>query len=130
MSSIHIASCKCGYEKRIMVGGLMDGYQDDSRFPFYCQHCGLVEANIAKIIGKDLANASLNNPKESVNAPTCPDCGSADIDQYGIPPASLPPDNHPQALQAWGFKASKTGNLCPKCKQMSLVFSSSHICID
>lgn len=89
MSSEHKAICKCGFEKTIYVGGLMGGYHKDSRFPFYCQHCGLVEANIAEFIGKKVAEPSSIKQDEVQNAPTCPHCGSAHIDQYGKPPASI-----------------------------------------
>jgi hypothetical protein len=126
MASEHKATCKCGFKKTINVGGLMGGFQEDSRFPFYCQHCGLVEANIAKCI----AEPSAIKQDESQNAPVCPHCGSAHIDQYGKPPASIPQKKQTLALQAWGFRANKEGNLCPSCKEMTLVFHHASILFD
>jgi hypothetical protein len=130
MSSTHHATCKCGFSKTLNVGGLMSSYHEDSRFPFYCQHCGLVEANIAEFIGKSMADASSSNKTEIQNAPTCPHCGNTHIDQYGKPPASIPSKNQTRTLQAWGFEANKEGNLCPACKEMTLVFHHSHILSD
>jgi len=108
----------------------MSSYHEDSRFPFYCQHCGLVEANIAEFIGKSMADASSSNNTEIQNAPICPLCGNTHIDQYGKPSASIPSKNQTRTLQAWGFEANKEGNLCPACKEMTLVFHHSHILSD
>jgi predicted RNA-binding Zn-ribbon protein involved in translation (DUF1610 family) len=47
------------------VGGDMTTGMDDSRFPFYCAHCGLVDVNTALAVSE------------------CPNCGTADIAQYG-----------------------------------------------
>jgi hypothetical protein len=130
MSSEHKAICKCGFKKMIYVGGLMSGYHEDSRFPFYCQHCGLVEANIAEFIGKKVAEPSSIKQGEVQNAPTCPHCGSAHIDQYGKPPASIQSTKQTPTLQAWEFRANKEGNLCPACKEMTLVFHHASILFD
>ena len=130
MSSEHKAICKCGFERTINVGGLMNGFQKDSRFPFYCQHCGLVEANIAEFIGNTVAEPSSSKQGEIQKTPTCPQCGSTHIDQYGKPPASLKSTKQPRALQAWEFKANNEGNLCPACKEMTLVFHHANVYFD
>jgi hypothetical protein len=130
MSSEHKAICKCGFTKILTVGGMMGSFREDSRFPFYCQHCGLVEANIAKFIGNNHAETSSINQNEIPSAPTCPHCGNAHIDQYGKPPASFASKKQARTLQAWRFDANKEGNLCPVCKEMTLVFHHAHREID
>lgn len=130
MASIHLAKCKCGFNKKITVGGVMSGFYEHSRFPFYCQHCGLVEANIAQLIGKSTTGPSSDKQCEDRKMPTCPNCGNQHIDQYGRPPASVPTNNQDKTLQAWGFHANREGNLCPACKEMTLVFHSASILLD
>ena len=130
MSSDHEATCKCGFEKTINVGGLMSGFEKDSRFPFYCKHCGLVEANIAEFIGNTMAEPSSDKQVEIQNTPSCPHCGSTHIDQYGKLPASLTLKKQTKTLQAWGFRANREGNLCPACKEMTLVFHHASIHFD
>lgn len=122
MASVHLATCKCGFEKEITVGGLMEGFADNSTFPYYCQLCGLVEANIADLLGQ-----TADNP---TTAATCPECGNKHIDQYGKPPASLITRAKRQTLQAWNFQANQDGNLCPSCKQMTLQFMPAHVYFD
>ena len=130
MGAEHKATCKCGFEKTIHVGGMMSGIQEDSRFPFYCQRCGLVEANIAKFRGKSIAEPLSIKQDEAQSTPTCPHCGNAHIDQYGKPPASVPTKKQTKTLQAWGFHANGEGNLCPACKNMTLVFHHAGILYD
>ena len=104
----------------------MQGFSENSTFPYYCQHCGLVGANIAKLITQSVSSTPSNT-----NKATCPKCGNTNIDQYGKPPASIPSNKKEfPALQAWGFKANGRGNLCPACKQMTLDFHSSHVRYD
>lgn len=67
----HQATCHCGFNTQITVGGTMSNFLEDSRFPFYCEHCGLVEVNTA------------------LTTAVCPNCGSAGIAQYGRPPVSV-----------------------------------------
>lgn len=131
MASEHKATCKCGFEKMINVGGLMSGFHQDSRFPFYCQHCGLVEANIANFVNNSMSDPSSIAQDKILSATTCPHCGNTCIDQYGKPPASIPSKNkQTPTLQAWGFRANKEGNLCPACKEMTLVFHHANVLFD
>ena len=108
MSSKHNATCQCGFETEVEVGGYMKTYLECSYFPYYCSTCGLVHANIQLAV------------------PVCPDCASAEIKQYGKPPVSIPTDSSPKTLCAWDYTASAEGNLCPSCKQMTLVFHHAH----
>jgi hypothetical protein len=105
MGSVHEAKCECGFRADVTVGGGMADYTENAPFPFYCERCGLVEVNTALEIR------------------TCPSCGNTDVHQYGQPPASRPGDDKRHALQNFSFTAPATGNLCPKCKKMTLVFS-------
>ena len=130
MASVHKAICPCGYNVNIGVGGTMSNYRDYSTFPFYCQQCGLVSANIAAWIGQKIPAASSTGLGKDSNLPNCPKCGNKNIDQYGVPPASTPPGESRVAMQAWNFKTYTNGNLCPACKQMTLVFRSAHILAD
>jgi hypothetical protein len=80
-------------------------YLESSPFPFYCKDCGLVEANTA------------------LRSPVCPKCKTTDILQYGRPPISLVPKVKRAVIQNFDFKAFAEGNLCPQCKDMTMVFS-------
>ncbi len=89
----------------------MRDFQTNSRFPHYCQDCGLVDVNVQ---AKPIA---------------CPSCQSTAVIAYGQEPISLPSDE--RAGVDWGgYCAPRTGNLCPKCKQMTLEFESPSIMFD
>ena len=93
----------------------MRNFREHSRFPYYCQHCGLVEANTAK---------------SPPNVPSCPKCENTNIDPYGKPPASSVFDiERPALLAGWGSVNYK-GNLCPSCKQMTLEFHAARLLYD
>ncbi len=111
MGNISKATCLCGYSKTVTVGGNRQDYLTDSRFPFYCEKCGLVEVNIR--------NQNLN----------CPKCSSFEIKQYGKHPVSIEKDSYP-SIQCNNYGAHKADNLCPKCHKMTLVFQSPHIFFD
>ena len=130
MASVHTASCECGYRTQIAIGGTKASFLEHSTFPYYCQHCGLVSVNIADFIGERATKEALMQRRKSAHPPTCPKCGSKDLDQYGISPASMQVTPNRRALQAWNFVADEKGNLCPDCKQMTLVFKSANICAD
>ena len=107
MGSIHTASCKCGYEKEVTIGGSMSDFNTVSYFPHYCQNCGLIEVNIA--IGRRGKRA-------------CPICKNPKIQEYGHGKVSTLIKRGELALQWWEYKANEHGNLCPACKKMTLVF--------
>ncbi len=87
----------------------MRGFRKVSYFPHYCENCGLVEVNIAKSEAKGIV-------------PPCPKCGNNDLHEYGTATACVPVVNNQVALD-WGtYHAMEKGNLCPKCKKMTLVF--------
>jgi predicted RNA-binding Zn-ribbon protein involved in translation (DUF1610 family) len=112
MRSKHKATCQCGYLTEITVGGDMSTQLQDSRFPFYCRHCGLVEVNTA------------------LTTPVCPNCGTADIAQYGQPPVSVVHSHKYSAPREFSLAADATGNLCPQCKGMTLVFHPPSVPVD
>lgn len=111
MGNIRKASCECGYARNITIGGSRQDYLSDSRFPFYCKKCGLVEVNVR--------NQKL----------LCSQCQSSEITQYGKHPVSVKKDAYP-SVQCNNFAAHKTDNLCPKCHKMTLVFESPHTFFD
>lgn len=105
------AICKCGFSQSVRVGGNQTTFHEDSSFPFLCDQCGIVDINIAKV--------------ERI----CPFCASPQIVQYGLAPASLSWEGFPH-LQ-WGeCKAHSEGNLCPQCRQYSLIFKSPDFFFD
>jgi Zn finger protein HypA/HybF involved in hydrogenase expression len=112
MSAMHKATCECGYLTEITVGGNMSTQLQDSRFPFYCKHCGLVEVNTA------------------LTSPVCPNCGTADIAQYGRPPVSVVHSHKYPVLQNSSFEAGATENLCPRCQEMTLIFHPASVQVD
>ena len=114
MGSFHTAHCPCGFKGGVSVGGNRATYMTDSVFPFYCEKDGLISVNFREEPYK------------------CTWCKSTDIKHYGVPPVSLPPEGERPwpTLQAWDFKAYREGNLCPKCKQMTLVFGGAEMLFD
>ena len=114
MGSRHSASCPCGYLNNVNIGGSRATFMTDSEFPFYCEKDGLVSVNFR-------------------NVPfACPWCKSSEIKQYGLPPVSLAPTNGKRwpDLQVSSLEAYFEGNLCPKCKEMTLVFSGVDMLFD
>jgi hypothetical protein len=114
LGSFHKAGCPCGFKSSVSVGGSRASFMIDSQFPFYCRKDGLISVNFREQPYK------------------CRWCESTDVQQYGLPPISLLPTGERSwpTLQAWEFKAYREGNLCPQCKQMTLVFSSSELLFD
>jgi len=111
MGSCHHASCECGFKTSIQIGGNMRTHKEDSRFPCYCEKCGLVEVNVAK------------------SALECPQCESLNIVPYGDLKISEPIERSP-TIQWGNFKAPGKGNLCPVCKNKTLTFGSSYLMFD
>lgn len=127
MGSVHTAFCDCGFSDEVTIGGSRQDFREDSAFPFYCNDCGLVEVNVAKL-GRD------------VYVTICPRCGADGCTQYGVPPVSLKDlrpkpwprdlvgDKHVEIPSSetitWGSRqATLTGHRCPACGQMTLEFS-------
>jgi hypothetical protein len=127
MGSVYKAHCGCSFAADVTVGGTRQNFLENSAFPFFCDECGLVRVNIAK-----LAN--------DVYVTACPQCGAQGCTQYGVPPVSLQ-DLRPKSwwrrilgekqlesssseVIMWGNReASLTGHRCPACRQMTLEFS-------
>ena len=111
MGQTNRVACSCGFTSSVTIGGGMRTYLEDSRFPFYCKFCGLVDVNVA---GTELV---------------CPNCESQDVLPYGKPPISIEQVGH--ACIEWNpYKAYKTGNLCPQCKKMTLEFRNTEMMFD
>ena len=45
MGSFHKASCSCGFETSVVVGGNRETFMQESTFPFYCEKDGLISVN-------------------------------------------------------------------------------------
>ena len=104
MGSSYQANCSCGFQQTVVVGaGRMD-FLTHSKFPFYCQKCGLVDVNISQ------------------TRLCCPSCTSTKIKVYGKPPISLKQFQSERALSWNSYSAGTKGHLCPKCKKHNLVF--------
>jgi Zn finger protein HypA/HybF involved in hydrogenase expression len=103
MGSVFDASCPCGFQGSVTVGAGRSDFQTNSKFPFYCDTCGMVSVNI------------------SDPTPVCPQCQSTQITPYGRSPIS--PDGSETYFMQWRtYRAGKTGHLCPKCGQHNMVF--------
>ena len=107
MGSIRKVSCPCGFKSLVKVGGGMRDFQSNSKFPFYCNTCGLVEVNVAQ---KELC---------------CPKCNSIEVKQYGIPPISDLPETKRDSVSWGNYKAELKGHLCPACKEKTMEFLSA-----
>lgn len=127
MGSVHTATCECGFASDVTVGGGRRTFLEQSKFPFYCQRCGLVGVNVAKLSDKVVSTA-------------CPQCESDGATQYGVRPVSVhdmrwkprwfweiwkkdePPP--PDSVLSWGGRgATEAGHRCPACRKMTLKFS-------
>lgn len=49
MGQLVEASCgSCGFERKVEIGGTMFDFETHSYFPYLCEACGMVSANIAQ----------------------------------------------------------------------------------
>ena len=110
MGQVVKVSCKCGLETTTTIGGNRASYMTNSTFPFYCEKDGLISVNYREEI-------------------KCPYCQSQDIYQYGKLPISVGEDRF-VAIQSFDYKAYRGGNLCPKCKEMTLEFGPTEVFFD
>ena len=113
MGQIHSTRCDCGQSASVKIGGGMLNFKHDSRFPFYCEACGLVSVNV------------------QAEKLECPHCYSDQVLEYGKPPISIrvEGDNHPR-FEWDNYKAYWKGNLCPDCKQHTMRFGPTEIMFD
>jgi len=103
MGSIFRATCPCGYERSVVVGAGRDDFQTNSKFPFYCKRCALVDVNIC------------------TDSLICPECSDSDLVQYGTAPIS--PDGSQSFYMQWRqYRAGRNGHLCPSCRGLNLSF--------
>jgi predicted Zn-ribbon and HTH transcriptional regulator len=110
-----MASCTCGFNQQVRVGGTRASFQTHSYFPYLCEKCGVVDVNVA--------------------APNlvCPKCKSDQIDQYGqgkVSDPSLNKSNPYPRLQDFDRKALQDGHKCPKCGTFNLSFSAARMHYD
>lgn len=111
MGSMINASCECGYEKNMSLGGGMMNFNTRCNFPFYCEGCNILfEDNIfnEKII--------------------CPNCHKGDI--YSYDTAKACGSVGEKTVFDWnvgneiGRKLLLTDGdyICPSCHKFSLRF--------
>jgi hypothetical protein len=112
MGSSVIASCPCGEEAEIMVGGGMLDYETNFRFPCCCEKChSLVVTNILS---------------EKLR---CPKCKASDLIPYTDP--RLEGEKGEHEVVQWGECTLTNGAyICPKCKKPTLRFQPDGLCWD
>lgn len=108
MASLLEMSCACGYRRLVRTGGLMQTWEEESWWPFYCSSCGVVDVNF-------------RNPL------VCSRCGTTEIVAYGEAPVSHRQDCRFAYVQAWDYEACKHGHLCPSCHRYELIFDRSKV---
>lgn len=107
MGDIVSAACKCGFNKKMALGGGRANFQTNSTFPMRCSDCeNLFTANA---LDKTI---------------TCPDCNSGKVLLYSD--KSLFKNGH-QTVFKWKmgdvFKLTNGDYICPICHEFELKFS-------
>ena len=156
MGSTHRAHCKCGLETEATVGGSKAKFLEKSYFPYYCGECGIVSVNIAKLKADDIPpcptchGAEIHQyglPPVSVplplpKPPPQPKARGLFAFLFGRKPVKVqlapeavatPPPlvrENRRTLQWDSYEANEFENLCPACKQMTMVFSTASVMFD
>ena len=156
MGSTHQAHCKCGFKTEVTVGGSRATFLETSEFPYYCANCGIVSVNIAKLKTGDNPPCPTCNgaeihqyglPPVSIPLPPPkptprPKAQGLFAFLFGRKPVQAPPAPDAVAtpptlvrenrgtLQWDGYEANEFENLCPACKQMTMVFSTAAVMFD
>ena len=113
MSSTHNAHCQCGFIAFVCVGGLRATFKSKCYFPYYCNSCGIVDVNTAN---KNLI---------------CPKCKTTKVVAYGDKSISnYKNEEIIPSIQCFKNRAFKNGNLCPKCKNLTLTFDYADVLYD
>ena len=112
MGSSVIASCPCGVDEQIMIGGGMMNHETCCLFPCSCDSCNsLVEENILS---------------EKLR---CPKCKASDLIPYTDP--RLEGEKGEHEVVQWGDHSLTNGAYkCPKCKKPTLSFQPGGLCWD
>ncbi len=111
MGSQVIATCGCGLEESLRIGGGMRNFQTTCLFPCLCEHCH-------RIVEVSLLKRSLK----------CPACHAPDPIPYDDPRLSTSPGQ--QHVAEWDMEVQLGRTLvltdgryrCPRCGEMSLEF--------
>ncbi len=152
MGSVHEAQCKCGYKTNVTVGGSRASFRENSQFPYYCDQCGLVSLNIAIVergqkllcpqccsqsfyqYGRLPVSVPLSAPQNKSTWEKMGVCFDTFVTNIGFgqrQTGEIPNETAANgfavrynrvALQCGGWDANIYENLCPACKQMTLVF--------
>jgi len=111
MGSQVVATCRCGIEAKILIGGGMLNFKTLCYFPCLCEAChSIVQVNLLAKIKR------------------CPACKSLDIIAYDDPRLSKTPGK--RTVAGWCIQDPldrdlilTNGNyVCPKCKKLWLRF--------
>jgi hypothetical protein len=111
MGQIIQVACPCGFSQSVKVSGGMRDFKTNATFPHYCKTCGLVDVNV------------------TASSIECPTCHSQEVAAYGVPPISLPFEGY-TSVQCREYSAPYSGNLCPQCQKMTLVFTNNVMMFD
>ena len=152
VGSTHRAHCKCGFETEVTVGGSRAEFLENSKFPYYCANCGIVSVNIAKLETGDKPPCPNCNgaeihqyglPPVSIPLPPPkpiprPKARGPFAFLFGRTPVQAPPEvgapapvrENRRTLQWDQYEANEFENLCPACKQMTMVFNTADVMFD
>jgi Zn finger protein HypA/HybF involved in hydrogenase expression len=116
MGSQITATCRCGLEVNVLIGGGFEDFTKNCYFPCLCEAChNIVEVNI-------LAKTK-----------RCPKCKSPALIAYDDPRLSKTPGK--RTVAEWCIQELDrdliltNGNyMCPKCKKLSLRFRNTGLC--
>ena len=119
MGSQVVATCKCGVEASILIGGGMLNFMTTCFFPCFCESCqGIVQVNLLA--------------KET----RCPECQAYNPIPYDDPRLRDAPGQRRVAvwnvINKLGRELELTNGRykCPKCGKMSLEFKEGSLCWD
>ena len=108
-----IARCKCGLEKKILIGSGMNTIGKIYLFPCLCGEC------------KDIVQGDLKNLE-------CPQCGNNELIPYDEPQVMALPKG--RIIMSWydreKHELTDTTYKCPKCTNMTLKFFDSGLMWD
>jgi len=118
------ANCNCGFKSEFKVGGTRSGFLTTSYFPHYCESCGLVSVNVAKLRPEPTSNEKLLSftgiKEEAVEEPLCcPQCRSPDIKIYGKEPM-VGSNRCRSTISSGDNYMDELYNFCPSCRRYSM----------
>jgi len=140
------AICPCGYDQKFTVGGARHSHNTNSYFPYRCRECGLVSVNIAlgqpacpNVAGHEVVRVG-GSFKERLakwtayeNSLKPKKLSLFDRLRGKRPEAIVPlarPIEHRVKCQAGDHEIYDEPYQCPKCKQVTMLFSRTGLKFD